>query len=98
MELVHKAWALSVVPHFSLSPPHLTFFAWVDFDVCSGFTHYTIPEEKWGLVVALLFTLPSVRICRIFLYRLFTIAKWEQYFVTMLSLALLSYCVGLVKM
>ena len=38
-----KGWALSVVPHFSLSPPRLAFLAWSDFHARS-----TIPEEKWG--------------------------------------------------
>ena len=30
-----KAWALSVVPHFSLSLPSLVFLAWGDFHACS---------------------------------------------------------------
>ena len=46
-----KAWALSVVPHFSLSPPHLAFHTWGDFQACSHFACSTILEEKWGLLV-----------------------------------------------
>ena len=38
-----KAWALSVVPHFSLSPLRLAFLVWGDFHARS-----TIPEEKLG--------------------------------------------------
>ena len=37
-----KAWALSVVPHFSLSP----FLAWGDFHAHSRFARSTIQEEK----------------------------------------------------
>ena len=46
-----KAWALSVVPHFSLSLPSLVFLAWGDFHACSHFARCTIPEEEWGLLV-----------------------------------------------
>ena len=46
-----KAWVLSVVPHFSLSPPRLTFLACVDFHARSRFARSTIPEKKWGLLV-----------------------------------------------
>ena len=46
-----KTWALSVVPHFSLSPPRLAFLAWGDFHARSRFARSTIPEEKWGLLV-----------------------------------------------
>ena len=46
-----KGWALSVVPHFSLSPPRLAFLAWDDFHARSRFARSTIPEEKWGLLV-----------------------------------------------
>ena len=46
-----KAWALSVVPHFSLSPPRLAFLAWGDFHARSRFARSTIPKEKWGLLV-----------------------------------------------
>ena len=46
-----KAWALSVVPHFSLSPPRLAFLAWGDFHARSSFARSTIPKEKWGLLV-----------------------------------------------
>ena len=46
-----KAWALSVVPHFSLSPPRLAFLAWVDFHARSRFARSTIPEKKWGLLI-----------------------------------------------
>ena len=41
-----KAWALSVVPHFSLSPPRLAFLVWVDFQARSRFPLSTIPEEN----------------------------------------------------
>ena len=44
-----KGWALSAVPHFSLSPPRLAFLAWGDFHARSRFARSTIPEEKWGL-------------------------------------------------
>ena len=37
-----KAWALSVVPHFSLSPPRLAFLAWGDFHARSRFARSTI--------------------------------------------------------
>ena len=43
-----KAWALSVVTHFSLSPPRLDFLAWGDFHARSRFARSAIPEEKWG--------------------------------------------------
>ena len=46
-----KAWALSVVPHISLSRPHLAFLAWGDFHARSRFARSTIPEERWGLLV-----------------------------------------------
>ena len=46
-----KAWALSVVPHFSLSPGRLAFLTWGDFHTCSHFARSSIPEEKWGLLV-----------------------------------------------
>ena len=46
-----KPWALSVVPHFSLSPPRLAFLAWGDFHARSRFARSTIPKEKWGLLV-----------------------------------------------
>ena len=46
-----KAWALSVVPHFSLSLLSLVFLAWCAFHACLRFAHCTIPEEKWGLLV-----------------------------------------------
>ena len=42
-----KAWALSVVPHFSLSPPRGV-VAWGDFYERARFARCTIPEEKWG--------------------------------------------------
>ena len=38
-----KAWALSVVPRFSLSPPRLAFLAWDDFHARSLFDRSTIP-------------------------------------------------------
>ena len=43
-----KAWALSVVPHFSLSPPRVTFSRVGWFSCALAFRHSTIPEEKWG--------------------------------------------------
>ena len=46
-----KAWALSVVPHFSLSLLSLVFLAWCAFHACLRLAHCTIPEEKWGLLV-----------------------------------------------
>ena len=46
-----KAWALSVVPLFSVSLPSLVFLAWGDFHACSHFAPCTIPEEEWGLLV-----------------------------------------------
>ena len=46
-----KAWALSVVPHISLSRPHLAFLAWGDFHARSRFARSTIPKERWGLLV-----------------------------------------------
>ena len=42
-----KSWALSMVPHFSLSPPRFAFLAWGDY-TCSRFARSTIPEEIWG--------------------------------------------------
>ena len=45
-----KAWALSAVPHFSLSLPRLAFLAWGDFRTRSRFARSTIPVEKWGLL------------------------------------------------
>ena len=47
-----KAWALSMVPHFSLFPPRLAFFAWGDFHARSRFARSTIREEKFGTLVA----------------------------------------------
>ena len=44
-----KAWALSVVPHFSLSPPRLAFLAWGDFHARSRFARSSIPEENRSL-------------------------------------------------
>ena len=44
---VSKSWALSMVPHFSLSPPRFAFLAWGDY-TCSRFARSTIPEEIWG--------------------------------------------------
>ena len=44
-----KAWALSVVPHFSLSPPRIAFLASGDFHARLLFTRSTIPEENGGL-------------------------------------------------
>ena len=49
-----KAWALSMVPHFSLSPPRFTFLEWGDY-ACSRFARSTIPEEIWGLLVVYVF-------------------------------------------
>ena len=46
-----KAWALSVDPHFSLSPAHLAFLTWGDFHTCSHFARSSIPEKKGGLLV-----------------------------------------------
>ena len=46
-----KAWALSVVPLFSVSLSSLVFLAWGDFHACSHFAHCTIPEEEWGVLV-----------------------------------------------
>ena len=40
--------ALSVVPHFFLSPPSVAFLTWGDFHARSCFARCTIPEEKWG--------------------------------------------------
>ena len=51
-----KAWALSVVPHFSLSPPRLSFLAWGVFHASSCFARSTIPEEKWGTTRSLAYT------------------------------------------
>ena len=41
-----KIFALSVVPHFSLSPLLLAFLAWGDFHAHSRFARSTIPEGK----------------------------------------------------
>ena len=49
-----KAWALSVVPHFSLSPSHVAFLTWDDFYTCSYFARSTIPEGKWGTTRSLI--------------------------------------------
>ena len=46
-----KAWALSVVPHFSLSRRVSPFLAWGDFQARSRFVRSTIPEENGGLLV-----------------------------------------------
>ena len=46
---------MSVVPHFSLSPPRVAFLAWGDFHAHSRFARSIIPEEKWG-------TTPSLRL------------------------------------
>ena len=43
-----KAWALSLVPHFSLSSPRLAFLMWGDFHAHSRFARSTIPEGKRG--------------------------------------------------
>ena len=43
-----KAWALSVVPHFCLSPPRVTCSRMGWFHAHSSFTRSTIPKEKWG--------------------------------------------------
>ena len=47
--------ALSVVPHFSLAPPHVAFSRGGDFHVRSPFARSIIPEEIWG-------TTPSLRL------------------------------------
>ena len=49
--------ALSVVPHFSLSPPRVAFnfLAWGDFHARPRFARSTIPEEKWGTTHSLEF-------------------------------------------
>ena len=42
-----KAWALSVIPHFSLSPPCLAFLMWDDtmyFHMRLHFARSTIPD------------------------------------------------------
>ena len=41
-----KAWALSLVPHFSLSQPRLTFLELGEFHVHSRLARSTIPEGK----------------------------------------------------
>ena len=41
-----KTWALSVVPHFSLSPPRLAFLAWGDFHARSRFARSYYPRGK----------------------------------------------------
>ena len=46
-----KIRALSVVPHFFLSPPRLAFLAWGDFHARSRFARSTFPEENWGRLV-----------------------------------------------
>ena len=49
-----KAWALSVVPHFSLSPWCLTFLMWGDtmyFHVHLRFARSTIPEGNWWTTI-----------------------------------------------
>ena len=44
-----KAWAFSVVPHFSLSLRRVpAFLAWGDFHARSRFARSTIPEGKWA--------------------------------------------------
>ena len=46
-----KAWALSVVPNFSLSRPRLAFLMWGDtmyFHMHLHFARSTIPEGNWG--------------------------------------------------
>ena len=50
-----KAWALSVVPHFSLSCRVSPFLAWGDFHSHSRFVRSTISEEKWGTTRSLKF-------------------------------------------
>ena len=49
-----KAWALSVVPHFSLSPPRATFSRVGWFSRALAFARSTIPEEKWGTTRSLI--------------------------------------------
>ena len=49
-------WALSVVPHFSLSPPRVAFSRVGDFHARSLFARSTNPEEKWGTTRSLLVT------------------------------------------
>ena len=44
----YEIGALSVVPHFSLSPPRCLFSRGGDFHARSRFARPTIPEEKWG--------------------------------------------------
>ena len=41
-----KAWALSLVPHFSLSQPRLTFLELGEFHAHSRLARSTIPERK----------------------------------------------------
>ena len=48
-----KLLTLSVA-HFSISPPRPAFLAWGDFHARSRFTRSTIPEERWGLLIAYL--------------------------------------------
>ena len=44
-------WALSVVPHFSLSPPRLVVLALGNSNARPRFASFTFPVEKWGLPV-----------------------------------------------
>ena len=65
---------MSVVPHFSLSPPRVAFLAWGDFHAHSRFARSIIPEEKWG-------TTPSLRLCgRLQEVRLHSDStRWSEY-------------------
>ena len=58
-----KAW--SAVPHFSPSPPRLTFLALCDFHARSRFARSAIPEEKWGTTRSLILVQSSVFIDRL---------------------------------
>ena len=49
-----KAWALSLVPHFSLSQPRLTFLELGEFHAHSRLARSTIPERKWETTRCLL--------------------------------------------
>ena len=49
-----KSWALSMVPHFSLSPPRFAFLAWGDY-TCSRFARSTIPAGNMGTTCSLCF-------------------------------------------
>ena len=51
-----KNEALSVVPHFCLSPPRLAFLAWGDFHTGSRFVRSTIPKGKRGTTRSLVST------------------------------------------